>query len=579
MTGADDDFTVRPGKSRDSGQRTGGRSQRLASQVRRAAAKAGFTRRAASAARGTGRRGRGRIARLQLRSDPTRRRVVVKARVVRHGGARFRAAPLARHVAYLRRDGVTRDGENAQLFDADADRADGEHFSARCADDRHHFRFIVSPEDAGEMGNLRDYTRDLMRDIAQDLGTRLDWIAVDHWNTDNPHIHILLRGSDDKGEDLVIDRDYVREGLRARAEDLATIELGPRSEREIQSALDREIDAERVTSLDRTLRRLADDGVVDLRPTSDADAAMQRRLLGRMATLERLGLAEPVGPGQWSLGDEAEQTLHDLSIRTDIIKTMHRAMLGEGRTCDPERFALHAAPPPEPVIGRLVSRGLHDELAGSAYAVIDGADGHLHHLTFSDMDRTGDAPPGAIVELRSWRDQSGRHQSALATRSDLSIEAQISAPGATWLDRQLIAQVPVATGPGFGREVRDAMSSRARHLEHLGLAAREGGRVVPLPGLIERLRTGEIETASAAIAARTGLHRHRVEVGEHVSGIYRERVTLASGRFAMIDDGLGFQLVPWRPALDAQLGRHVTGMMGPTGQVDWSFGRGRGLGR
>ncbi|GLI98016.1 DUF3363 domain-containing protein [Sphingobium sp. BS19] len=579
MTGADDDFAVQPGKSRDRGQRADGPSPRLAAQVKRAAAKAGFTRRAASAARGTGRRGRGRIARLRLRGDPTKRRVVVKARVVRHKGAQFRAAPLARHVAYLRRDGVTRDGENAQLFDADTDTADGERFSARCADDRHHFRFIVSPEDASEMENLRGYTRDLMRDIAQDLGTCLDWVAVDHWNTDNPHIHILLRGSDDKGEDLVIDRDYVREGLRARAEDLATIELGPRNERDIHSALDREIDAERVTSLDRTLRRLADDGAVDLRPTLDPDPDSQRRLLGRMATLERLGLAEPLGPGQWSLSDAAEQTLHNLSIRTDIIKTMHRAMLADGRSCDPERFALHTTPPADPVIGRLVSRGLHDELAGSAYVVIDGTDGHLHHLTFSDMDRTGDALPGAIVELRSWRDQGGKHHSALATRSDLSIEAQIGAPGATWLDRQLITQDPVATGRGFGREVRDAMRARARHLEHLGLATRKGGRVVPSPGLIERLRTGEIETASAAIAARTGLPRHAAEAGEHVSGVYRERVTLASGRFAMIDDGLGFQLVPWRPALDAQLGRHVTGTMGLTGQVDWSFGRGRGLGR
>jgi hypothetical protein len=226
-----------------------------------------------------------------------------------------------------------------------------------------------------------------------------------------------------------------------------------------------------------------------------------------------------------------------------------------------------------------MARGLQDELAGTAYAVIDGTDGRLHHLTFADIDMTGDAQPGAIVELRSWRDRCGKDQAALATRSDLSIKAQVTAPGATWLDRQIIARTPGATGRGFGREVRDAMQARGDHLEQLGLATRETGRVIPVPGLIDRLRAGEIETANAAIAARTGLPRQAAQVGEHVSGIYRERVTLASGRFAMVDDGLGFQLVPWRPALDSHLGRQVTGTMGPTGQVDWAIGRDRGLGR
>jgi type IV secretory pathway VirD2 relaxase len=72
---------------------------------------------------------------------------VIKARIVRHHGARFRAAPLARHIAYLERDGVTRDGRDASLFDARSDQADGNAFATRCGDDRHHFRFIVSPED------------------------------------------------------------------------------------------------------------------------------------------------------------------------------------------------------------------------------------------------------------------------------------------------------------------------------------------------------------------------------------------------------------------------------------------------
>src|SRR3546814_4180436 len=175
-------------------------------------------------------------------------------RPIGNAGTKVRAAPSARHVAYLEREGVTCDGAPAQMFDAGADRADGEAFAARCEDDRHHFRFIVAPEDAGEMQDLRAFTRELMADAQRDLGTSLDWVAVDHWNTDNPHVNVLVRGRADDGGDLVISRNYVREGFRSRAEDRVTLELGPRSEREIQAALRKDVEAERWTRLDRTLR-------------------------------------------------------------------------------------------------------------------------------------------------------------------------------------------------------------------------------------------------------------------------------------------------------------------------------------
>src|SRR5690606_19463150 len=103
------------------------------------------------------------------------------------------------HVAYLKREGVTRDGSPTRMFDAAGDNADDRGFADRCQDDRHHFRIIVSPEDAAELTDLREYTRDLVRQMEADLGTRLDWVAVDHWNTDNPHVHLLVRGVTDTG--------------------------------------------------------------------------------------------------------------------------------------------------------------------------------------------------------------------------------------------------------------------------------------------------------------------------------------------------------------------------------------------
>src|SRR3546814_2688662 len=102
------------------------------------------------------------------------------------------------------------------------------------------------------------------------------------------------------------------------------------------------------------------------------------------------------------------------------------------------------------------------------------------------------------------------------------------------------------------------MEARVTFLETEGLARRQGPRLVMAPGIIETLKQRDLEAAQASIAARTGLAHQPSANGEHVTGIYRERVSLASGRFAMIDDGLGFQLVPWRPALDRHLDRKST---------------------
>ncbi len=578
----DDDFCIRPGRIK-SGNKGARRAKTFVGEVMRAARKAGLTGERLGHAAGTKGHstfGRGRQAVLSFGSRSTARRVVVKVRVVRHTGKRFTSAPLARHISYLKRDGVTRDGQDARLFDASSDEADGKDFAARCEEDRHHFRFIVSPEDAGQMTDLHGFTRDLMRDVEHDLGTGLDWVAVDHWNTDNPHIHVLVRGRADDGEDLVISRDYISRGLRQRAAARVTLELGPRSELEIRASLAREMEAERWTSLDYSLRQIADDngGMIDLRPAGESDRNYRQLLVGRAAKLERLRLAEPLGPAQWHLKPDLEPVLRALGIRGDIIKTMHRAMSEAGREADVSAFALHDAQPQDPVIGRLVERGLQDELKGTPYVIVAGVDGRTHHLQFANLDMTGDAAPGAIVETRVYEDQKSVQRLSLAVRSDLAIEAQVSASGATWLDRQLLTKESALSHGGFGAEVREAMERRIDHLAKLGLAQCKGQGISFSPDLLATLRRRELNDIAAKLATETGLaHCPSVE-GEHVTGIYRQRVILASGRFAMIDDGLGFQLVPWRPALEQHRGHDVTGVMLPGGGVEWSFGRKRGLG-
>jgi Protein of unknown function (DUF3363) len=183
------------------------------------------------------------------------------------------------------------------------------------------------------------------------------------------------------------------------------------------------------------------------------------------------------------------------------------------------------------------------------------------------------------VELRRFENAGGRQRIALAVRSDLNLDQQVGAEGATWLDRRLVAREPAdLSRVGFGAEVRAALDRRINALAERGLASRGGGKVTLGRNLLSTLRSRELETVGSRLVSETGLAHLPAEAGDAVSGIYRRRLSLASGRFAMIDNGLGFQLVPWTPSMEHELGRHVDGIAGPGG-VDWSFGRRRDLSR
>ena len=575
----DHEFRVRPGRMRSTRAQS---ARPFIAQALAAAKKAGggVSRSGRITAANRSRFGHGQRASIQANRLITARTrgAVIKARVVRHAA---RTAPLGTHLDYLRRDGVTRDGERARLFGPGTEEPDGRAFAERCEDDRHHFRFIVSPDDAVEMSDLKSFSRDLVGQMEKDLDTRLDWVAVDHWNTEHPHVHLIVRGVRDDGQDLVISRDYIKEGMRDRARDLITRELGPRTDLDIRRVLESQIEAERWTQLDRQLVRDAGKpGIIDLAPLADRQPDEFHTLkVGRLRKLEVLGVAGQVAPGQWFVKPDAETVLRELGERGDIIKRMHRALTERGIERGSANYVLAGESLDVPVIGRLVERGLDDELKGTAYAVVDGVDGRTHHIRLPHLDAAGDSPPGSIVELRTFEDARGERRVALAVRSDLDLQHQVNASGATWLDRQSIAREPVAMSDGgFGAEVRQAMQQRADHLVREGLAEQQGRRIILSRNLIDTLRRREVDAVANRLAKETGQPFKPASNGEYVAGRYRQRLTLASGRFAMIDDGLGFQLVPWSPSLESQLGKHVSGVARSDGGVDWSFGRKRGLG-
>lgn len=646
----DDPFKLRPRPPRSRG---GPRAQRFLGRVQIEVERAGgIARGVRASSRPSARAGRGFAVGRVASAVPAQwaRRVVVKARIVylRQAGS----AATHAHLQYLAREGVGRADKDLP-YSAGTDQVDLEAFESRGANDRHQFRFIVAPEDAAEIEDLRGFTRHLMDKAESDLGTRLDWIAVDHWDTDNPHTHIVVRGKEPSGKDLVIAGEYISSGMRFRASEIATSWLGRRNEVEIEASLRRDVGQDRWTSLDRRLQSRCRDGRIDLRSTPKAplDPRARALLVGRMQRLQSLGLARQDPQAQWWLRDDAEAVLRDLGERGDIIRTMQRA-IGSARR---DYAIFDGAQAPSPVVGRVAGKGLVDELGDHAFLVVDGMDGRAHYVTLRGAPNLADFPVDGIVEIRANGDRkSDRNIVAAATSgvyrtdlhaaqlrassmsvpgaadvvaghvrrlealrrariverlgegvwrvpadlvergrrydrhrlgsanvqllSHLPIERQVRAVGATWLDRQIVDAGYSSAHTGFAVPVQHALQKREEFLAGQGLARRDGTRVVLARNLLARLRDRELATAAAALAAETGLTHRPLVDGATVSGTYRGSLQLASGRFAMLESGLGFSLVPWRPVVESRLGKSITASM-RHGHISLDIGRTRGIAR
>ncbi|MFE3839225.1 relaxase/mobilization nuclease domain-containing protein [Pseudogemmobacter sonorensis] len=326
------------------------------------------------------------------------RRVIVKTRYVQNAGKNGKAAA---HLRYIQRDGTSRDGERGQLYSATEDRADPAAFLERGQEDDRQFRFIISPEDGTDLTDLTAHTRDLMGQIEADLGTKLDWVAVNHHNTGHPHVHVIVRGKDDLGENLVINGDYLANGIRERASELTTLELGPVTEIEQSRKLSAEIDHDRFTRIDRAMTEEAEDRFVDLRhEPADHKRQFNRTLrLRRLAKLEKMGLATEHAPGVWELSERMEPTLRELGERGDIIRSIHKALKADGLERDPMSFQIHDGAPETPIVGRVVDKYLSDEMGENLTVVVDGIDGRTHHIGGIAPERLEDARIGSIVQL------------------------------------------------------------------------------------------------------------------------------------------------------------------------------------
>lgn len=522
------------------GAKAGSNPDRFVSRVVKEVSKAGFSS-SLRASRSSGSFGRGRAA-AALRGSklgPRARRVVLKSRFVVL--ARAGQKSVTTHLRYIERDGTTRDGGKGRAYGPDSDAVNLKGFEERGQGDRHQFRFILSAEDAQQLEDLKRFTREFMNQVEKDLQTRLDWVAVDHWDTDNPHTHIVLRGRGADGNDLVIAPDYMAHGMRMRASDIATQWLGPRTELEIQESLRKEVAQERFTGLDRVLLGCAVAEIVDF----DAEAGRRRdalHLRGRLQRLETMRLAEKTERNRWRLSSHMRETLVAMGERDDIVLAANRALSGASRDIAFE------TPGQTPIIGRVAGKGMADELSDRAYLVVDGVDGRAHFVRLPPGADLSEFPLGSVVH-------AGVGASRTRVLCYLSIADQVTCEGPTWLDRQLIGK-SIFPCQGFGVEARTAIEARKNVLVSRGLVERRDGKLIA-PDLIGALRTRELEIAAGKICAESGKpHVPQAAHGQRAKTTVRE-LRLASGRFAVMESTIGFTLVPWSKDLKSQLEREL----------------------
>lgn len=333
------------------------------------------------------------------------RRVIIKVRIVKMEGRG--AGAQHQHLKYIERDSAAPDGERGSLYSERGQEGEAKAFTERGLDDRHQFRVIVSPEDASELADLKTFTRDLVKQMETDLGTKLDWVAADHYDTGQPHTHLVIRGKRDDGTDLIMPKDYVSKGIRERAQELVTIELGPVQEIEGRTRMARMVGQRRLTQIDRQLFRGAQDRIVDVSVPARKGQLWRNQLhRARLKSLEKMGLAEPLGEGRWRISENAEPTLKRMGERGDIIKTMHRAMAGrDQRLIDGTSLYDPGADGAKPVTGKILALGVGDDVADRAYLVIDDLDGKSRYVNLGPSDRLTDFKPDMIVTVHPANQQ------------------------------------------------------------------------------------------------------------------------------------------------------------------------------
>lgn len=486
--------------------------------------------------------------------SPLQQRSLVKISYARNKG---RGAWRAQG-RYLSRAGAQREGEKGLGFDAEREDLSlpDQLGSWQKAGDRRLWKIVVSPE-AGSNVDLQAHARDLMAQIQADLGTRLEWVAIDHHDTDHPHVHIVIRGIDAEGKALLISRDYIRSGVRARSQELLTRSLGHRQDHDRKLARERSVEAPRITEIDRSLLARADASraISFEDPIPRWPAAQQRRLqdIRRLQYLETLGLAKRIGDKEWQLSSQLLPALRQIQMAGDVQKSLARS-----RALVTDRDAPLVFTRIEPGVeltGRVAGGGL-DESRDEPLLILEGTDGNRHLIPqtpeIHGARGAGRLRPGAVVTIRGGAASRGDRRSI---RTEVIEHGPLrdlkrADTASTALDLDALRSVresgmlpePPSGRRGFFRQWQAAVRDRGPLLEREGLIRRQAApeKTFEVEKGAERMVEGRLNHGGRVPTTLRELERdqgRRVAVAKGDPGETHQGDVVA---YAVEDDGKRF---------------------------------------
>jgi hypothetical protein len=367
----------------------------------------------------------------------------------------------------------------------------------------------------------------------------------------------------------VMARHYISHGIRHRAQDLVTLELGPEQEFERLIKRANEMKAERFTSLDRGILRDAKENVVTVSAKLDDERGLREAAIegaqyslrvGRLRRLEQMGLAEEKRTGVWAIDPRLEAKLRNLGERGDIMVIMNKVMRAHGIDRPAGDFAIFSsARQSEPIIGHVVEVGIADEMSDRKYLIVDGIDGRIHYAetgTVTGIDLPG---PGMIVALSGAGGKGKARNARIDVVSYWPVDRLATADAATWLDQVIVAgEKPIIHEKGFGADLSKALIAREEWLIANGHAGVERpGTITPKPDMLRGLNNRGITAAADKISAQLGMPHHAPFEGMRMIGKHVGTVELPMKRLAVIKGRRQFTLVPWRPELLEMHGKEI----------------------
>lgn len=490
-------------------------------------------------------------------SGDARQRVVVKVSFRKHfqsgggpsgagGGGMSGGGGLRAHVSYLERDSAAREDERGHFFDREHDTAnDARDRMLDWEDDPRHFRIMLAPESGArialEPGGMMDFTRDVMAGMERDLGVGLEWFGVEHHNTDNPHVHVVVRGVREDGIELRLGRDYISHGLRECAREAATQLLGERSLEDERLRLSREIGSPSLTRLDQAIERQLDHKreVMMQSLGQDRSPAFGDSLRARMQELERMGLASEVRRNVYAMEKGWLERL-EAAKPLDISRSLSRAQLYErsmGRVC-----------------GQVLELGPRGENPDRALLILDTPE-HGRVLVNTSREAIQDLQRGSLVTL----EPAGKRPD-IERLSYHSPAQQLMARADTELDRELdrIAKGQPRLLPELPNVERCLAERAARHIEK-GLGAIDrAGNFAFKDGARQQLHEQEMREAGRTLAAERGGEFREIPRFMDDRWTVRGAQELFSGKAAVLDRVGDIAIAPLAKGQELQIGQHLS---------------------